>query len=55
MTICNAFLNVLFFPGNLVLRKLGITIEQDGGILRSFINSSVWGAICLIIALKYFN
>ncbi len=52
MTLINMFLKILFFPGNLVLQKLGISIEEDGGILRSFINSSVWGAITLLLVLK---
>ena len=46
-------LKLFFLPGDLVRRKLGITVEEDGGIIRSFVNSSVWGAVALIIALHY--
>ncbi len=46
-------LKIFFFPGDFVRRKLGITVEEDGGIIRSFINSSVWGALALLVALHY--
>lgn len=46
-------LKILFWPGNVVLRFLGVSVEEDSGIVRSFINSSVWGAIALGIALHY--
>ena len=42
-------------PGTLVLNKMGVSIEDDGGILRSFINMCVWGTICLFIALGIFE
>ncbi len=46
-------LKIFLFPGDFVRRKLGITVEEDGGIIRSFINSSVWGALALLVALHY--
>ena len=46
-------LKILFLPGTLVLRFLGVSVEEDSGIVRSFINSSFWGAIALAIALHY--
>jgi hypothetical protein len=46
-------IDLLFLPGTLVLRRLGISVEEDSGIIRSFINASFWGAICLAIALHY--
>ena len=47
------FLKLLFLPGTLVLRVLGVSVEEDSGIVRSFINASFWGAIALAIALHY--
>lgn len=46
-------LKILFLPGTLVLRFLGVSVEEDSGIVRSFINSSFWGAIALSIAMHY--
>ena len=46
-------LKILFLPGTLVLKLIGVTVEEDSGILRSFINASVWGCIALMIALYY--
>ena len=42
-------------PGTLVLNKMGVRLEDDGGILRSFINMCVWGTICLAVALSLFE
>ncbi len=36
-------------PGDLVIRRIGITVEEDGGILRSFINMCVWGLVTVIV------
>jgi hypothetical protein len=47
-------LKLLFLPGNIVLKFLGVSIEEDGGVIRSFINSVFWGILCLAIAMKYF-
>ena len=54
MAILRILTSILFFPGTIILKKLGVSVEEDGGILRSFINASFWGMICLLIALKYF-
>ncbi len=35
-------------PGDLVRRRLGITVEEDGGIIRSFVNMCVWGVVTVI-------
>lgn len=45
--------NLLFLPGTMVLAMLGVTVEEDSGILRSFINSVFWGIIILLIALAW--
>lgn len=44
---------LFLLPGDLVRRKLGISIDQDGGLIRSFVNMCFWGAISLMIALRY--
>jgi len=49
----NMLLKIFLFPGNIVLRKIGVTVEEDSGILRSFINSCVWGGLILLIILKF--
>lgn len=43
MALLNTLLAILFFPGTLILKLFGITVEQDEGIMRSFINSVFWG------------
>lgn len=48
MHLINLFLKLFFSPGNYVLKKAGITIEEDGGILRSFVNMCVWGILAII-------
>lgn len=53
MKIVKTLLQVFFLPGNLVLQGLGISVEEDQGILRSFVNSCFWGFITLIIALNW--
>ena len=42
------------WPGDVVRRALGLSEEQDSGVLRSFINSVFWGCVALAVALKYF-
>jgi hypothetical protein len=46
---------LFLLPGDLVRRRLGITVEQDGGLIRSFVNMCFWGAVTLLIALKYYG
>ncbi|MBO6919668.1 MAG: hypothetical protein JJ858_14660 [Rhizobiaceae bacterium] len=53
MTLLNLVLKVFLMPGTLVLDRLGVSIEEDGGVMRSFINMCFWGTIGLWIALKY--
>ncbi|MFD0915423.1 hypothetical protein ACFQ14_03285 [Pseudahrensia aquimaris] len=54
MGILKALSNLFFLPGTLVLHALGISVEDDSGILRSLLNSFFWGAVALAIALQYF-
>ena len=44
-----------FMPGTVVLNKMGVRIEDDGGILRSFINMCFWGTIGLFVALSIYG
>ena len=53
MTIIRALTNFMFLPGTIVLSMLGVSVEEDSGILRSFINSVFWGTIILLIALAW--
>lgn len=46
-------LKVLFLPGDIILRKIGVSVDEDSGIFRSFINASFWGIVTLPIALHY--
>ena len=48
MQLINMFLKVFFYPGDYVIRKAGITIEEDGGILRSFVNMCVWSLVVVV-------
>ncbi|MEF2553322.1 hypothetical protein VQ042_18480 [Aurantimonas sp. A2-1-M11] len=54
MAALKILLYLFLFPGNLALQKCGISIEEDGGLFRSFINMCVWGTISLGIALQFF-
>ncbi|MCY0094370.1 hypothetical protein [Hoeflea ulvae] len=44
---------LFLLPGDLVRQKLGITVEQDGGLIRAFINMCFWGTVALLVALNY--
>ncbi len=48
MLLLDLFLKLFFSPGNYALKKAGITVEEDGGILRSFVNMCVWGILAII-------
>ncbi|HEU01382.1 MAG TPA: hypothetical protein ENH89_13750 [Aurantimonas coralicida] len=54
MRFLHILLDVFLFPGNLMLRKCGISIEEDGGLFRSFVNMCVWGAASLAVAMYIF-
>jgi len=40
---------IFLFPGTLMLNALGVSVEQDGGILRSFVNMIFWGIVLIPI------
>ncbi|MEW7008766.1 MULTISPECIES: hypothetical protein [unclassified Lentilitoribacter] len=54
MSIFKLLLAGFLLPGTLVLKRLGISIEEDGGVMRSFINMCFWGVVFLWIALKFY-
>lgn len=54
MFLLKFLLKIFLFPGDLVRRLAGITVEQDGGILRSFVNMCFWGVVFTVIAMKIF-
>lgn len=54
MAIARLLLTIFLWPGDAVRRFAGITIEQDGGIIRSLVNMVFWGAVFLLVALKVF-
>ena len=41
------------FPGDVVRKYAGISIEEDGGILRSFVNMVFWGVIFSVVAFQF--
>jgi hypothetical protein len=54
MSIIRLLETVFLWPGDRVRRWLGIEVEEDGGIIRSFVNMTVWGAVTLVVALRIF-
>jgi hypothetical protein len=53
--ILNMFTEGFLMPGTVVLNKIGVSVEDDGGILRSFINMCVWGTALLLLALSFYG
>mgnify|MGYP000380316733 CR=1 FL=1 len=51
MPILNAITALFLLPGTLVLKAVGITIEEDGGILRSLVNMLFWGVVAVFIVI----
>ncbi|MEP1443298.1 MAG: hypothetical protein ABJK39_09845 [Hyphomicrobiales bacterium] len=54
MWIVKAIAALFLLPGTAVINLIGITVEEDGGILRSFINMCFWGVIAAWVALSLF-
>ena len=50
MFLLEWLLKIFLFPGTVVLNKLGISVEEDGGILRSLVNMIFWGIIGVVWA-----
>jgi len=53
MPILRGLVYILLLPGDLVRQKIGMSVEEDGGILRSFVNMCIWGTLFTGIALHY--
>ncbi len=53
MPILKALLALFLLPGTLVLNAINITVEDDGGILRSLINMLFWGFVAVIVTLPF--
>lgn len=53
MPVIRALVRLFLAPGDIVRQRLGITIEQDGGMIRSFINMCFWGVIALALVFKF--
>lgn len=52
-SLVGSLLALFLWPGDFVRRKLGIELEQDGGIVRSFVNMVVWGGVILFLGLQF--
>ncbi len=55
MKLLELILQTFLLPGNAVLNMLNINIEEDGGMVRSFVNMVVWGTLFLGVALKFYT
>lgn len=55
MSILKLILAGFLLPGTLFIKRMGISIEEDGGVMRSFVNMCFWGVILLWIALEFFT
>ncbi len=54
MPILKILETIFFWPGDAVRRWLGITVEQDGGLIRSFVNQVFWGTVLVVVAFRYY-
>ncbi len=53
MPVLKALLALFLLPGTLLLNAINITVEDDGGILRSLINMLFWGFVAVIVTLPF--
>ena len=44
---------VVFLPGNIAIKLLGLNTETDGGIFRTMVNTCFWGAVALIMVANF--
>jgi len=44
---------LFLLPGTIVLGRMDISPENDGGIFRSFINMIFWGIVAFFAALPF--
>jgi len=53
MIILRGLASLFLLPGTLVINALGVSVEDDGGILRSFVNMIFWGVIAVALYLPF--
>ncbi len=51
MPILRGLATLFLLPGTLVINALDVSVEQDGGILRSFVNMIFWGIVAVVVML----
>lgn len=54
MPIIRMLTMIFMLPGDVVRRLLGLSVENDGGLIRSFVNQAFWGTVVVVVALRYF-
>jgi len=55
MIVVRLFARLFLLPGDIVRRKIGMTVTEDGGLLRSIVNMIVWGTVILLIWVAFFE
>ena len=53
MALLRGLVALFLLPGNLVIKGIGISVDEDGGIIRSFVNMMFWGILAFLIALPF--
>ena len=54
MPIIRVLAMIFMLPGDVVRRLLGLSVEKDGGLIRSFVNQAFWGTVAVVVALRYY-
>ncbi len=53
MKIFHWIATIVFLPGDIAIKLLGLNMETDAGIFRTMINTCFWGAIALIYVANF--
>ena len=53
MKIFDLITKVVFFPGDVAIKLLGLNMETDAGIFRTMINTCFWGAVALVYVANF--
>ena len=53
MKIFDIITKVVFFPGDVAIKLLGLNMETDAGIFRTMINTCFWGAVALVYVANF--
>ena len=51
MPILRGLATLFLLPGTIVLNAIDVTVEEDGGVLRSFVNMIFWGILAVVVML----